>query len=107
MLEDRSLGDAEHRGNVAHASGVITLFGEVTHSGVNDFGPFAFRTGPEWHATVTRWRDEAAADSTHMLTSGQETLPKISKNFNFIFRDDAVTYGAQVAILVTNGHPIL
>src|ERR1700685_2291638 len=66
MLEDGSFGDSESGGDVADASSVVALFGEMAHGGVNNSGSFAFRPGPGRHATITRRRNQAATDSTHM-----------------------------------------
>src|SRR4051812_26521232 len=66
VLKDRPFGDTECSRNVSDPRRVITLLGKMAHSGIDDSGSFAFRTGPWRHATVARGRNQAASNSTHI-----------------------------------------
>ncbi len=90
VLKDGTLGNAEGGGDVADPGGMVPLFGEMTHGGVNNAGPLAFGTGARRHMTVTRRRNQATSNPTHILTSSQETVPKMNVDFNSIFRGLAV-----------------
>ena len=85
MLENRTLGDPQDRGDIAHPGGVVALLGKMAHRGVDDLAALALRTRPRRHVTVAGRRNDAAANSAHSLTSSQETLPKDQANFNSIF----------------------
>src|SRR5271168_738003 len=85
MLKNGALGNAQHRGQVTDAGGVIALLGELAHGGFNDPGSLALRTRPRRQVTIARGRDNTATNGTHSLTSSHGTLPEKHSDFNSVF----------------------
>src|SRR6202047_587299 len=66
VLENRTLGNAQCSGDVAHASRVVTLLGKVLHCDFDDARALGLRTGTlRQMALITRGTNRIAGNTTH------------------------------------------
>jgi hypothetical protein len=63
---------------------MITVLGEMAHGGIDNLGSLVFGARPRRQVSVSRWRNKAAADPAHSLTSSHGNVLNKSFKYNCI-----------------------